>query len=169
MYFSTKWFLFIEWSIMMIFWWMWVLSAALFPSMTSYLERSRDAGRTASLNTIATAIWAYYSDKEKYPESDPSGCIPKQSLNTGYLPRGIPTDPKKETIHEGCTNPGEYVYRGFRMKDLSPAWAIGATLEWKRWWNSAKSLGEYTQEELESGVLRDSLLRWSGRYYILTD
>ncbi len=71
-----------------------IFSAALFPSMTAYLKRSRDASRIAGVKDIFTAMGAYYADHEKYPESDPSGCIPKV-LDTMYLPKGIPTDPTK--------------------------------------------------------------------------
>lgn len=46
-----------------------ILAAALFPSMTGYLKRSRDAARTSHLKDISTAVGAYYSDKERYPNT----------------------------------------------------------------------------------------------------
>ena len=50
-----------------------ILAAALFPSMTNYLKRSRDAARASNLKDISTALGAYYSDTEKYPNKvDPA-------------------------------------------------------------------------------------------------
>ena len=51
-----------------------ILAAALFPSMTGYLKRSRDAARTSSLKDISTAVAAYYADKERYPDGY-QGCV----------------------------------------------------------------------------------------------
>jgi type IV pilus assembly protein PilE len=44
-----------------------ILAASLFPSLTGYLKRSRDAARTSHLKDISNAVGAYYSDKETYP------------------------------------------------------------------------------------------------------
>ncbi len=46
-----------------------ILAAALFPSMTGYLKRSRDAARISNTKDIATAMGAYYADAERYPIS----------------------------------------------------------------------------------------------------
>jgi type IV pilus assembly protein PilE len=77
-----------------------ILAAALFPSLTAYLKRSRDAGRSANMNTIATAVGAFYSDKEAYPSSS-SGCVDSSLLTTNYLPKGAPTDPTSGK-NNGC-------------------------------------------------------------------
>jgi hypothetical protein len=37
--------------------------------------KSNDEQRVANLNTAATAIGAYYSDREKYPEMNEDGCF----------------------------------------------------------------------------------------------
>ena len=52
-----------------------ILAAALFPSITAYLDRGRDATRTAHLRDIGNALGAYYADSERYPPSAPNGCI----------------------------------------------------------------------------------------------
>ncbi len=52
-----------------------ILAAALFPSLTAYLKRSRDAARIAHLKDITTALGAYYSDQEGYPTPIVSGCL----------------------------------------------------------------------------------------------
>ena len=65
-----------------------ILAAALFPSLTAYLKRSRDAGRSANLNTISTAVGAAYSDTERYPTASSTGCVHGTTLNnTNYFPK----------------------------------------------------------------------------------
>ena len=73
-----------------------ILAAALFPSMTSYLKRSRDAARTSHTKDITTAVGAYYADKERYPDADTIGCVNSGAtqLSTNYLPKGVPVDPQ---------------------------------------------------------------------------
>jgi prepilin-type N-terminal cleavage/methylation domain-containing protein len=88
-----------------------ILAAALFPSLTSYLKRSRDAARTAHLKDISTAVGAYYSDTESYPSNigtTYSGCINTGALGTNYLPV-IPTDPSSGR-ENGCGANGNYGY-----------------------------------------------------------
>ena len=61
-----------------------ILAASLFPNMTGYLKRARDAARASDLNNIATGIAAYEIDKEILP-SHVSGCYPSQALlSRGY-------------------------------------------------------------------------------------
>ena len=71
-----------------------ILAAALFPSMTGYLKRSRDAARTSHLKDIATAFGAYYSDNEAYPPASlGTGCVSTAVMTTNYIPKGVPVDP----------------------------------------------------------------------------
>ena len=82
-----------------------ILAAALFPSMTAYLKRSRDAARVAGTKDLATAAGAYFSDRERYPDSEfITGCA-GNSTATGfsvvYLPKGIPVD-NTATNDNGC-------------------------------------------------------------------
>ena len=67
-----------------------ILAAALFPSMTGYLKRSRDTARASHLKDIANALGAYYSDQERYP-SRTLYCFGSNgtpfSGNTAYLPK----------------------------------------------------------------------------------
>jgi len=85
-----------------------ILAAALFPSLTAYLKRSRDAGRSANLNTIATAAGAFYSDKEKYPSVNTpgtDGCVYNAAdsfTGTNYFPKGLPVDPLANGAQSPC-------------------------------------------------------------------
>ena len=82
-----------------------ILAAALFPSMTAYLKRSRDAARVAGTKDLATAAGAYFSDRERYPDSEPGTGCAGNSTATGfsivYLPKGIPVD-NTPTNNNGC-------------------------------------------------------------------
>lgn len=81
-----------------------ILAAALFPSLTAYLKRSRDAGRSANLNTIQTAIGAHYSDTESYPIGTGSGCAKGTSVDTtNYFPKGLPNDPLPDLAQSPCS------------------------------------------------------------------
>ena len=60
-----------------------ILAAALFPSLTSYLRRSRDAARISHIKDISTAVGAYYSDNEAYPVG--TGCLDSSVLSSSYL------------------------------------------------------------------------------------
>jgi len=83
-----------------------ILAAALFPSMTGYLKRSRDTARASHLKDISNALGAYYADQEKYP-SRAGNCFGTDTVtfsgNTAYLPKGLPTDPVAARTNEnGC-------------------------------------------------------------------
>lgn len=68
----------------------------MFPAMTGYLTRSRDATRISHLSIVATAVQSYYIDKNTYPDTPSSGCLPKEALKE-YLPN-IPLDPTPERL-----------------------------------------------------------------------
>ena len=65
-----------------------ILAAALFPSMTGYLKRSRDTARISNLKDITSALGAYYSDTESYPAMAVGGELTSTGLlTTNYLPK----------------------------------------------------------------------------------
>ena len=87
---STKGFFFIESSLAIIAS-IGILSAALFPSMTAYMKRSRDAARISNIYEISTALSTYYADTESYPPPE-KGCLPVDVLKKYFL-RNVPNDP----------------------------------------------------------------------------
>ena len=149
-----------------------ILAAALFPSMTAYLKRSRDAARVAGTKDLATAAGAYFSDRERYPDSEfITGCA-GNSTATGfsvvYLPKGIPVD-NTATNDNGCGANWRYGY-GSGINNWT---AVGApqffltskfentnggntgSILWYTWANATLNLGLPT--------------KWAGQYYVLSN
>jgi prepilin-type N-terminal cleavage/methylation domain-containing protein len=90
-----------------------ILAAALFPSLTAYLKRSRDAGRSANLNTISTAVGAHYSDTEKYPNGVGSGCVNNTTIDSAnYFPKGVPVDPTAGFAQSVCGKTSDFTAAG---------------------------------------------------------
>ncbi len=105
-----------------------ILAAALFPSLTNYLKRSRDAARAAGLKDISTAVGAYYSDKEVYPAASVTGCVNETLLDTDYMEAGVPTDPQANH-QNGCGTTGEYLYGEGTSSGNSPQFILGSVFE----------------------------------------
>ncbi len=108
-----------------------ILAAALFPSMTNYLKRSRDAARASGLKDISTALGAFYSDKEAYPAKNGTHCVADTfSGVTNYLPKGMPKDPdtsRATSAINGCAN-GHYGYNTGTISGAA-AFQLAATFE----------------------------------------
>ncbi len=127
---NNKGFLFIEGSIVYLMAGVGILSAAIFPSMTSYLERSRDTARTAHIAEYATILRAYYADTESYPEPIGS-CIPGLLLaEKGYFRTIPPIDPQQSNTYpcdgsEGMT----YAYRVYTDSNGASRFLLSAELE----------------------------------------
>ena len=107
-----------------------ILAAALFPSMTGYLKRSRDAARASGLKDITTAIGAYYADKEVYPtRSTSSGFLLDSSFsgNITYFPKGIPEDPQTGRSNGINGVLGQARHYGYNTGTISGAAAFQVT------------------------------------------
>lgn len=75
----------------------------------------------------------------------------------------MPVDPSKRHKNEGCSNPGEYVYRGYSEFEYERGnastirgakfYAIGTKLDDPTLGNSTKPLSEYSEEETSSNNL----------------
>jgi prepilin-type N-terminal cleavage/methylation domain-containing protein len=122
-----------------------ILAAALFPSMTGYLKRSRDAARTSSLKDIATSLGAYFSDKETYPIPSLAtlGCVDGTSagLDANYLPKGVPTDPQSAK-ENGCGPNGRFGY-GSGLTASAPSFFLTAYMENLNGGNTGASVTMY--------------------------
>jgi prepilin-type N-terminal cleavage/methylation domain-containing protein len=103
-----------------------ILAAALFPSLTSYLKRSRDAARASNLKDISNAIGAFYSDREGYPYG--TGCITASQLGTSYMEAGVPTDPTSGR-NNGCAQGGFYAYGAGTGSTGAPQFLLASAFE----------------------------------------
>lgn len=121
-----------------------ILAAALFPSLTGYLKRSRDAARTSNMKDIATAMWAYYADAEKYPLFS-NGCANQGAGFTGtnYFPKGLPTDPQSSN-NNGCPTNGQYAAGSTGQTSGVPAFAVVSLLENANGWNYSGAVASLT-------------------------
>jgi prepilin-type N-terminal cleavage/methylation domain-containing protein len=149
-----------------------ILAAALFPSLTAYLKRSRDAGRSANLNTISTAIGAYYSDKESYPPHW-NGCVDSGALNTNYLPKGLPADPTNSRDNGcGARTPSLYAY-GMTGGTATPGWTLMAIFENSNGGNATSvEIGGATwtgQMSLPSTAIANALKKGTGAIFVITN
>jgi type IV pilus assembly protein PilE len=128
-----------------------ILAAALFPSMTNYLKRSRDAARSANLKDISTAIGAYYADMERYPAHN-NGCVPVATLTGGKYMDKVPTDPTStRTDVNGCAGTADYGY-GNSSGSLAPAFAVTSTFENVNGGNYSGSVGTFTGDLIQTDI-----------------
>ena len=149
-----------------------ILAAALFPSMTAYLKRSRDAARISGTKDIATAVGAFFSDKERYP--DPTGGVPlgcawnnsATGLSVNYLPKGLPVDPTASKDN-GCGANANYGY-GSGVASGVPFFSILAVLENANGWNTGGIAGSYTGINTVNPASL-WLVKGAGSGYVLTN
>ncbi len=94
-----------------------ILAASLFPLMTGYLERSRDAGRIAALNNVKSVMQTYYADNNgAYPASAGNGyCLSNNSgsnaaIDTMFSAKKAPLDPQTANKTIRCDQSGSYGY-----------------------------------------------------------
>ncbi len=154
-----------------------ILAAALFPSLTAYLKRSRDAGRSANLNTIATALGAFYSDTERYPipGAAGSGCIFEQSVATSnYFPKATPADPLTSTAQSPCNrvmpagaNAGKSSY-GYGGNTSGTGFVVSAIMENTAGWNYAVGLA-YTGNAVDHVGVAALVLKGTGAIFVITN
>jgi hypothetical protein len=133
---------------------------------TPVTYKSNDEQRVANLNTAATAIGAYYSDREQYPEMNEDWCFwnivkfTDAKSYTNYFPKWYPKDPQTDHLNEGCSTPWEYAYKSIKDAQwYNSIYAMSATMEDPKYGNSAKPLSEYSDSELSSSqILRNEVV-----------
>lgn len=155
-----------------------ILAAALFPSMTNYLKRSRDAARAANLKDISTALGAYYSDKENYPDAvvstvDAAGCMGTGRLDNTYMPKGVPVDITL-TNNDGCITNSRY---GFGSSSgapgIAPSYLLMAKFENPNGGNFAAAgwlnANQWTGAITVLPAYGTAIKKGNGAWYILTN
>ncbi len=145
-----------------------ILAAALFPSMTNYLKRSRDAARSAHLKDISTAVGAYYADREEYP-THTWGCVPVSTLTVGQYMDRVPSDPTSTRNDiNGCVGSSNYGY-GNSSGSLAPAFALTATFENINGGNTGSGVATYVGD-LDQGdidAIQAGFQKGSGSGYVV--
>lgn len=143
-----------------------ILAAALFPSMTGYLKRSRDTARQSSMKDITTAVGAFYADKEVYPNAAANGCVNSGTtgLYSAYMPKGVPKDPSA-THNNGCSVNGQFAY-GTGLVAVAPSYAVAAYLENENGGNTG-SVASYVGTTPYSFTSQPTFTKGSGSGYIL--
>ena len=94
------------------------------------------------MKDISTAVGAYYSDKEKYPDTG-TGCMTAAVLNTSYMEAGVPKDPTS-TNNNGCPTAGNYGYGSGTSAATSPQFILTAVFENVNGGNHTGSAADYT-------------------------
>lgn len=146
----------------------WILFVSLMPALTSYIARSRDTVRVTDIDNLTKVMNLYFSDNEKYPPSDMSGCVDViviQKYNEWW--KAI-FDPLSHH-NNGCNTNGHYAYAMgtgmlwnqhafsfMSIMELNTTWNYNGSIEWFTW--VLTSSAYYTGMNL--------LERWVGYYYI---
>ncbi len=86
--------------------WSWKLPCQ---SSSNYLDRSECVAAFSNMKDISTAIWAYYSDKEQYPDT-------LDQLNINYVPKQeILVSFKKNFTYKKIPRSGNLTYDDFEI------------------------------------------------------
>ena len=151
-----------------------ILAAALFPSLTAYLRRSRDAARVSHMKDTTTAVWAYYSDNEKYPTG--TGCVDAAILSTNYFEAWVPRDPT-DTHENGCGSNGFYGFSSGTGYATAPQFITTAIFENDNGGNFSNTGGTQVTSLIGTGIFylpqRTALdvsgvvRKWNGSGYIM--
>lgn len=144
-----------------------ILSAAMYPAITSYKSSSRDVNRQGSLNSLSLTIYYYQVDNNKFPPQIPSWCVPYVYLiihkyinkNSNYK------DPKVWFRHDGCTDANAkapYAYRVIKKQDKEIV-IMSANME-----SSQKGNSRYSAEEIaKNPALIDQVNTVKWKYFVV--
>lgn len=106
-----------------------ILAAVLYPSLTGYLEKTRDTKRQSDVRAISQAVSQYYSDRNTFPGKIDTVCpdeikdeIANANANTGsqYM-KSLPKDDKMKVITTGTTCTSGYGYKWIKKDATTTA------------------------------------------------
>lgn len=149
----------------------WILIAALYPSLLNYIIRGRDTQRITALKDVLSATINYQTDNDALPigTSSLSGSVPNcvnpTALNK-YLVK-FPYDPNKNSSIS-CWQPGLYWYWTWLL-DWSPIIILSVVLENENAGNTYTGITAYQWNWLSGTIIRwiDTLVKWAGSGYII--
>ncbi len=144
-----------------------ILASALYPAITNYIGRWRDAARISWLNDIAKALTSYASDqKESYPATPPN-CDLSGSL-LSFLWKEV-VDPIR-TRNNWCGPNGYYGY-GTWYINQNNFYSVNGYLEAEFWgyWNATWSTNPFTGtlDPTDINNLKYNLQKWTWALYVL--
>ena len=146
----------------------WILAAALYPAITNYIGRWRDAQRVANLKDIWLALTNFASDNlESYPVG-PQNCDLSGSL-IKFLNKEL-KDPFPDRDH-GCGPNGFYAY-GTGVNNQINYYGVSAYLETEfgGYWNASGSNNPFTGtlDATDINNLKFNLGKGKGPLYVLS-
>lgn len=146
-----------------------ILAVGLVPKVIDAPKRARDTVRKKDLDSLRTALTAYASDHNAFPDSV-SPCLSAGSAaDTGlasYFSGGkVPRDPVSTKTNGDCGSPGAYIYKSFKSPVTSPninCYIIGAELEIGKGGNSSAtpSTSAWCNGVIPPGAAADKLYQY---------
>lgn len=161
---SKKWFTIME--LMIVIAIIGILTAALIPSVSSYLMRWRDSERIADINEVSRGLVGYFGTFDKYPSAN--NCLIVNFISWFVSP-DTTTDTYLNRDH-WCGSNGIYGYWSWFI-NAQHYFSMSAYLENPLWWsyNATWSNNPFTWE-LNTWDLTSilSMKKWSWPLYVLS-
>ncbi len=146
-----------------------ILAVGLVPKVIDAPKRARDTVRKKDLDSLRTALTAYASDYNAFPDSN-SPCLNPASaayiaLGSYFSGNKIPQDPVSTKTNGDCGSQGAYIYKSFKSPPASPninCYIIGAELETGKGGNSSAtpSAAAWCNGVIPPGAAADKLYQY---------
>lgn len=145
-----------------------ILITAMLPAFTSYITRGRDARRVTQMDHLTKMHITYFTDNEKFPLSDPQGCVNETLLDIKYQPDWPIRDPISSRA-SWCQLLGRYWYGvNTALLVLPNVMWILIFMEQSNAWNYNGSLDDFTWTISYSAYITGTTLleKWKGPYLL---